>query len=833
MPPLPRDLRSRLDKTVAEARDVAEAAAAAALAQLGVGDGASPAYLTPDQRALRNRLRAHGRQLGDELNRRTGVQETANLIEHVAYEHWHRMLFARFLAENGLLMYTAAGAPVPVSLEECEDLAEEEGAANGWELAARFASTMLPQIFRPDSPVFGLALPPERQRALETLLAGLPPELFTASDALGWVYQFWQSKRKDQINKSEVKIGARELPAVTQLFTEPYMVAFLLDNGLGAWWAAQRLSADDLRTAPDEETLRARAALPGMPLSYLRFVRTEDRGDGSGAWAPAAGAFDGWPRHLRELKVLDPCCGSGHFLVAALHMLVPLRMEREGLSAHAAVDAVLRDNLHGLEIDARCVEIAAFALALAAWSYPDAGGYRPLPPIRVACSGLAVGSTRAEWLEIAHHAADRIMRERKPALLPEADKESIWHTQLKAGMGALYDLFAQAPLLGSLIDPNRVERDFFTADFVQVRDLLRQALGADDTPGDEDYEAVVAAQGMAEAAEMLAGRYHWVITNVPYLARGKQNDDLKAYADDAAPDAKADLATLFLDRCLTFCPTGSVTSIVLPQNWLFLTSYRRFRERLLTRDTWRLLARMGEGSFESSAAAGAFNILLMLCSGRAPQDHLLRGLDVAEERDAVRKASALLEQAILSVTQAAQLRNPDARVVLSEHVKQSLLSKEAECYVGVLNGDSPRFQRLFWELPQQSALWAFQQTTVDSDVHFGGLHLRLYFDMKEGHLREEAWIRREKLHDSDQRGNKAWGSRGVSISAMRELPVALYTGATFDSNVAIVFPGKPLLIPAIWCYCSSPEYEIEVRKIDQSLKVTNATLVQVPFDPAH
>ena len=69
-------------------------------------------------------------------------------------------------------------------------------------------------------------------------------------------------------------------------------------------------------------------------------------------------------------------------------MLVPMRMEREGLSARDAVDAVLRENIHGLELDQRCVELAAFALALTAWKYPDAGGYRVLPELNVACSGL-------------------------------------------------------------------------------------------------------------------------------------------------------------------------------------------------------------------------------------------------------------------------------------------------------------------------------------------------------------------------------------------------------------------------------------------------------------
>src|SRR3990172_2304468 len=308
--PLDRALRTRLERVVIEAREVAEAGARAALEQLGVSRGKADAHLSGAEKGLRQRLRAHGRQLGDSRDAKTGTQSIDELVEEVAYEHWHRMLFARFLAENDLLMYPDAEQPVAVSLEECE------------------------------------------------MLADLPSEVFTASDSLGWVYQFWQSKKKDEVNASEVKIGAKELPAVTQLFTETYMVSFLLDNSLGAWWAARRLNEADLKTAQSEDELREKASLPGVPLEYLRFIKDED-----GKWTPAAGIFDGWPEHLSGLKTLDPCCGSGHFLVAALLMLVPMRMELEGLNAREAVDTVLKQNLHGLEIDKRCVEIAAFNLA--------------------------------------------------------------------------------------------------------------------------------------------------------------------------------------------------------------------------------------------------------------------------------------------------------------------------------------------------------------------------------------------------------------------------------------------------------------------------------------
>jgi len=89
---------------------------------------------------------------------------------------------------------------------------------------------MLPQIFRTENPVLTIHFSPEHQRELEKLLEGLETETFQASDSLGWVYQYWQTQKKDEVNKSGNKIGADELSAVTQLFTEPYMVSFLLDN---------------------------------------------------------------------------------------------------------------------------------------------------------------------------------------------------------------------------------------------------------------------------------------------------------------------------------------------------------------------------------------------------------------------------------------------------------------------------------------------------------------------------------------------------------------------------------------------------------------------------
>lgn len=781
MQPLNTTLRNKLENTVKAAREVAEDAARAAAEQLGVPLKDKPAYLDDEQTQLRVRLRAHARQLGDVRNP-DGGQAISHLIVETAYEQWHRMLFARFLAENHLLMHPDG---VAVSLAECDELAPDEGAVNGWELAGRYASRMLPQIFRPDSPVLQLHFAPEYQKRLEKLLADLDSEVFTASDSLGWVYQFWQAKKKEEVNKSEVKIGADELPAVTQLFTEPYMVQFLLHNSLGAWWIVNH---------PEEPC--------PVELTYLRTLE-----DGT----PAGGKYEGWPKRLAELKLLDPSCGSGHFLVAAFLMLVAMRMKEEGLSAQNACDAVLRDNIHGLEIDQRCVEIAAFALALTAWSYPNADGYRELPELHLACSGLAISAKREEWL----------------ALVGDDQK-------FRLGMGQLYDLFADAPVLGSLIRPDRLGKgSAFIAGYAELKPLLNKALVKETVGGDcEAQELGVAAQGLARAAELLAEKYHLVVTNVPYLTRGKQCDKLKNFCVEWYGKAKNDLANVFLERCLEFNTIGGTSQIVIPQNWLFLTSYKKQREHLLKHDTWNLLARLGAKGF--STQMWDFNVqLLTLTHANPPANNLLHGVDASSPTSPEEKAFALKAANILHVVQQEQLMNPDSRVMLEETSKTNLLQVYADAYIGQRTGDGPRFIIYFWELPRiSSELWVLFGTTVSETVSFDGCHQVMLWESGKGQLSKYQRDLATYSYASGgwKQGWQAWGNQGVRVSQMSKLPVTLHTGVHFDNNTAVIVPKSSEHLPAIWCFCSSPEYNDAVRRIDQKLNVTNATLVKVPFD---
>ena len=801
MQPLDKELRNKLEHAVEEAREIAEAAARAALEHLGVAESKPYVHLTEKERELRRKLRIHGRQLGDRRNSKKETQEIDRLIEEVAYEHWHRMLFARFLAENDLLMYPDPEHPVAVTLQECEDLATDEGAGNGWELASKFAARMLPQIFRPDSPVFELILPPERQQALERLLDDLPQEVFTASDSLGWVYQFWQAKRKDEVNASEVKIGARELPAVTQLFTEPYMVSFLLDNSLGAWWAARRLAEDDLTSAESEEELREKASLPGVPLEYLRFVKDED-----GKWIPAAGTFDGWPEHLGELRTLDPCCGSGHFLVSALLMLVPMRMELEGLSAQEAVDAVIRENIHGLEIDQRCVEIAAFNLALAAWRFPGAGGYRTMPKLNLACSGLSVSVAKEEWKSLA-----------------------LGKHNLRIALDWLHEEFKDATVLGSLIDPTRSDATKLVA-WDDLEPMLVEALLREQTA--EQHEMSVVAHGLAEAARLLGRKYHLVITNVPFLTQLKFSELLNDFASRRFPDSKANLATAFIDRINDMAIDSACLSFVAPQSWWFLKRYENIRHRLLVSTEWKLLIRLGEKAFDSPQAGGelvGLNIILK----RAPSDESeCSTIDLSQYGSSSKKAVKIISSDLIKVSQINQLRSEDAVVKFIEASTGIPLSSYTTALRGCGTGDSVHFIRNTWEIPEITWAWEFHQTTSRITQHFAGMSEIIRWEEEKGELAALASFVRDRNHAAQnwRRGKPNWRKMGVVVSQMIPFPSTLYTGKIYDPNCCAIVPEDPSLVGLLWCFCSSDAFMRAVREINQNRKVEVKTFLSVKLD---
>ena len=759
--------RGTLETAVKQARKLAETGARNALHSLAIDHPEPFVHMTPEQRYLRNRLHNKARLLGDELPA-SGNQQIDRLSYELAYENWHKMLFAKFLESNNLLMHTSG---VAVTMEECEELADEEGYADKWDAAATYASKMLPAIFRTDDPLMQVGFSSNDRIKLEEIIDALDPSIFTSDDALGWVYQFWQSQAKEDINKSGAKIDGDKLPAVTQWFTEPYMVHFLIDNTLGAWWVN-----------------RNPGAVSPVKFEYLRLLD-----DGT----PAAGKFEGWPNNTAEVTSLDPCMGSGHFVASLFSVFANLRMYEEGLTKDEATDKVITENLHGLELDARCTQLAAFNLALTAWKF--CGHYKQLPEMNLACSGIAPKGKVEDWVKLVGKVADPVDKAR-----------------MEKGMEALYAHFQLAPELGSLLDPSTINSGIYTASFEQLQPVLAMAL-----EGETDKDLVergVMAAGIAKAGELLAKKYTLQITNVPYLGRGRQieNGELANYCSKYYPLSKGELANVFFEKMLK--STLGTACTVMPQNWLFQATYKKHRVDLLKGKKFNFLIKFGAGAFSQISGEVVKAILVAVSNQKPLDDDKFLGIDVNNESSVSAKGEALKTYEIITFSQSEQLKNPDSKIILAINNLDSesqLLLTFIESYQGIKTGDDNRFKLLFWE-NIKSEVW-----TIAYGGPFTGRQHGCHYILN--------WKFKGKDFARYQ-GQKAFTKNGFYLTNVGRLQACDFYARPFTSEITVIIPDEDIESSAIYSFILSEEYETELRKIDQNLAISTASVGKVPFN---
>jgi hypothetical protein len=382
---------------------------------------------------------------------------------------------------------------------------------------------------------------------------------------------------------------------------------------------------------------------------------------------------------------------------------------------------------------------------------------------------------------------------------------------------------------------------------------------------DELHERAVAAQGMAKAARVLAGPqggYTLVLTNVPYLGRGSQSDLLKEFADAHCKEAKADLATIFVSRMLRWVGSGKdgertgTLAAVTPQNWLFLTSYRKLRERLLKERSWEIVVRLGPGAFET-IGGHVVNVALLAISGvKAGQGHLMAGVDVSAASPAAAKAALLRGEdaadtrpqaasaleptgpsandepddavpaggSVQLVRQADQLENPGTRILFAQATEASQVKEHALPAEGLSTGDGECYVQHFWEHPETAETWHMFQTSPDSDGEFDGQNQLLRWEENGRLLAASAGARVQ--------GDPAWGRPGILIARVSSLRVCLYSGEKFEKSCVVVSPRNADDLPALWAFASSQEFIPSVRSLDTKPYVTTAVFGSLPFDLA-
>lgn len=400
------------------------------------------------------------------------------------------------------------------------------------------------------------------------LVDGVPEEDFRdAVQIIGWMYQFYNSELKDEVFaglKKNVKISKDRIPAATQLFTPDWIVRYMVENSVGRVWleghddpelrAGWRYYLDEAEQEPEVE----------RRLKELRAPRRRTM--------------------PTDIKVIDPCMGSGHVLVYAFDVLMRI-YESYGYSASDAAELIVTKNLYGLDIDQRAYQLAYFAVMMKARAY-DPGilskGIRPNLHA-VPESGIVP----EDYLKVYCTNASSIDRS-----IAQAD------------LGYLIGLFRNGKVCGSLLRPKQLDYG-----------RIRKVLGNLTTTFDFNPEVHERLKDIVDVAEMLSTEYDAVVTNPPYMGSSGMNPDLSAFVKENYKDSKADLFSCFIERCIGFSNESGFTSMITQHSFMFLSSFESLRSKICSRDTIINMAHFGPHAFDQIGGEVVQSVAFVLSSG--------------------------------------------------------------------------------------------------------------------------------------------------------------------------------------------------------------------------
>ena len=516
--------------------------------------------------------------------------------------------------------------------------------------------------------------------ALREIVAVLnAPELVTAwqdDTTLGWVYQFWNDPQREAIDERvgpRGKVSAHEIASKTQLFTEQYMVQWLLENSLGR-------IALDMRNARGGRLGGQSKAPPPWPM----FVRNA---------ASLAGA--GLPSNLTELKVLDPACGSGHFLAGAFDLLVPLYREEASdngreISDEQIAENILRHNVHGIDIDTRAVQVAAAVLYLKARRLAPRGR---IPPMNLVSTNFDL---------------DRLAPD-DPALVALARASPRGEGDVNEAVRALRHVGVRgslirfrheeaAPLLVDDADPS-----------VSIERFVTNHTGADDLG--VRFDGTQLAAGLRLRGLLVEGRYDVVVFNPPYLATSKI-DLPNAMLIEAFGDSP-DLFAAFVQRAFELCkPTGLIAFVAL-SNWMFLGTFRETRERMLAGHIL-LLADVGKGAFRRASkliqsamvvASPAHQPESQSFAARVGSRDAISASQTIEIADALKNAASYkpFDPSVFARVDGAPLLFWLDPMFMRRYGDLPKIDDVADCQGGIATTNNERFLRAIWEVPHHLA----------------------------------------------------------------------------------------------------------------------------------
>ena len=646
------------------------------------GGGDKPELDAAGGRLLTNAEKSQRRELIGEI-RRKGFDQ---VMEEAAYTWFNRFIALRFMEVNNYLpskvrLFTDEnGAFKPQILKEAMTV-ELDGLDRGIVLGlldkqenealykyllitqCNALNAALPGMFEKIANWTELLFPDNLLRSdnvLGRMISDIPEEDWKdAVQIIGWLYQYYNDERKNEvINIYKGTVKKEDIPAATQLFTTDWVVRYMVDNSLGRYWI-ERHPESELA-----EKLEFFVTPKNGEIKHIdEFVKPED------------------------VKLFDPCMGSGHILVYAFDVLMEIYQE-SGYTERDAAAVIVQNNLFGLDIDDRASQLAFFAVMMKARSYDRRFFSRGIQP-----NIFAIQESNGIGSVIRHEV--------------NADK------QMNDISKYLFDAFLDAKELGSIITVDPKDYDGYIA-YLDGCDKQGQ-LTMDDTDWLQNTRPML--KTLARQAKVLAAKYPVVCTNPPYL--NKIEGRLKTFVTENYKDYSGDLFSVFIYRNLMFCKQDGYCGYMTPFVWMFIKTYEKLREFIIRHKSVTTLVQMEYSAFEEATVPICSFVLK---NGKATESGFYfklsdfkGGMDIQKQK--VLEALANKNCGYFYETDQSNFSKIPGSLIaywLSINAFNSFtLEKISEFIsprIGLVTGDTDRFLRLWYEVSFKRVNWNCKST---------------------------------------------------------------------------------------------------------------------------